>query len=237
MNAAQSGGMARILPTDEVNYLKDRFAEYLKQDPTLQDSWKIVNILIGANDLCISCNKLMKDAIVSAEKYKVNLNQTMANLQAHFPKTIVAITEMFKVSPIVEVSKKEKSCGLIHFVLPEECQCAFSYFSGPQNRAIMDATVDLYNKAVREIAEFWNSKNLDGFGISVLPSLMNADLASENSDFISSVDCFHPSQLAHEYMAIHLWNNLLREPKERTSDFNLDEPILCPTEDSHVHIG
>eukprot|EP01135_Chromosphaera_perkinsii_P012082 Nk52_evm20s2579 gene=Nk52_evmTU20s2579 len=235
LNAAQSGAMSYVLPTDEVPYLKKRFAEMTKKDPSLQNAWKVVNLLIGANDLCISCFDI-SDAITAASVYKKHVNQTIADLYESFPNTIVAITELFKVSQIVDVSAKKDVCKAIHAVFPAECQCAFSPINGKKKREAMDAIGDKYNEAVREIADFWNKKRLDGFGIAVLPSLMNADLTKENVDFISSVDCFHPSRLAHSYMALHTFNNLLRPAKERTSDFNLAEKIVCPTEESRFYV-
>eukprot|EP01135_Chromosphaera_perkinsii_P012123 Nk52_evm2s2587 gene=Nk52_evmTU2s2587 len=235
LNAAQSGAMSYALPTDEVPYLKKRFAEMTKRDPQLQDAWKVVHVLIGANDLCIACLDISK-AITAARVYKKRLNQTIADLHESFPNTIVAITEIFKVSQIVDISAKKEECIEIHANFTAECQCAFSPKNGKEKREAMDHIGDKYNEAIREIAHFWNKKRLDGFGIAVLPSFMNADLAKENVDFISSVDCFHPSRLAHSYMALHTFNNLLRPAHKRTSDFNLAEKFVCPTEESVFHV-
>ena len=239
LNGAQSGGMAAALPSykayGEVSYLEERYLEMLKEDPNLQSKWKLINVLIGANDMCLSCLDKYRD-VVSPKVYQENLNATVGEIYKVFPNTIVSLVEIFKVSEVFELGKKKFQCRLIHLATPFECKCAFAYFNGDVKRSEMDAIAKEYNEAIRNVAAYWNGKKSKTFGVTVVPMFKDAKLSDFNIDMVSSVDCFHPSQRTHGYMAIHLWNSLLTKPEERKSEFNLLDDIICPNENSKIYI-
>eukprot|EP01135_Chromosphaera_perkinsii_P012083 Nk52_evm21s2579 gene=Nk52_evmTU21s2579 len=235
MNAALTGGMCRILPSNEVPYLRARFEMYSNYHQ-LQDEWKIANILVGANDLCLACFDNGKH-FLSGDGYRHFLNETMAELHASFPKLLVAVTQIFNVSQIYTISQKSEEAMRFHRFFPVECQCAFDSLNGASFRKKMDERAVEYNKAIRQVGDYWNSLNIPDFGVAVLPTFTNAKLGDFEIDFISTVDYFHPSAKAHGFLATSLWSNLLRLPHERKTNFDLHDPLVCPTEDSLFHVG
>ena len=42
------------------------------------------------------------------------------------------------------------------------------------------------------------------------------------------LDCFHPSLLAHQNMAVGLWNNMITPSADKKTSFTFNEPIKCP---------
>eukprot|EP01135_Chromosphaera_perkinsii_P011477 Nk52_evm2s2415 gene=Nk52_evmTU2s2415 len=96
----------------------------------LQDAWKVVHVLICANDQCIACLDISK-AVTVARVYKERMNQTIADLHERFPNTIVDITDIFKATHIVDISAKKEAWQEIHANFTAQCQGAFS----PQKRA------------------------------------------------------------------------------------------------------
>ena len=43
------------------------------------------------------------------------------------------------------------------------------------------------------------------------------------------LDCFHPSLLAHQNMAVGLWNNMITPLADKKTNSSPNEPIKCPT--------
>jgi hypothetical protein len=58
LDAAQSGAMVSDLVSHEFDYL----LKMVKSNPKInfEEDWKVLSILIGANDLCASCTFLEK---------------------------------------------------------------------------------------------------------------------------------------------------------------------------------
>ena len=66
LNSAQSGAMVSDLVTHELDYL----IKMLKANPDINfdEDWKVLSILIGANDLCASCTFLDKNYLDPGRK-------------------------------------------------------------------------------------------------------------------------------------------------------------------------
>jgi hypothetical protein len=58
--------------------------------------------------------------------------------------------------------------------------------------------------------------------------------------FLNGLDCFHPSTVGHELLAIGLWDSMLCiDDRENRCGihFDSDMPITCPTVDSVFYTG
>uniref|UniRef100_A0A0G4HHV4 Uncharacterized protein n=1 Tax=Chromera velia CCMP2878 TaxID=1169474 RepID=A0A0G4HHV4_9ALVE len=223
LNSAQTGAMVNNLE-EQVNYLieqskKPEYREALK-------GWKIINILIGFNDLCFSC--ILKGT--SPEDYKQYLTDVLMRLRKAFPKSLINLVELFRVSQVYSLSRKSSFCKNIHRIFPVECVCAFLPRSfGDKFRDGMDKTVIRYNRVLREVAAEFQEE--DDFAVNVNPALQKMDLDVFDTSFLSHLDCFHPSTMAYQYMAVYVWNAMIsREAHE--SEFDPNVEILCADENT-----
>jgi phospholipase B1 len=71
----------------------------------------------------------------------------------------------------------------------------------------MDSLGESYDDAVKRMVTAWNDEEDEGFGVSWQSGLM-VDLANWPIEALSPMDCFHPSEKAHQRVAAGLWNRL-----------------------------
>ncbi|RUS17340.1 hypothetical protein BC937DRAFT_90104 [Endogone sp. FLAS-F59071] len=67
----------------------------------------------------------------------------------------------------------------------------------------MDQHTDDYNARLLGIRDDYAAANYTDFG--VIYQSANLDVASMPVEFFSNIDCFHPSLLAHTFVAKQLW--------------------------------
>ena len=121
LNAAQSGAWAQNLP-DQATWL----IAQIKQNPKIDwnNDWKLITVLIGANNLCASCVSWMNPWDTAAE-FEASLDTTFATL-ATIPRVFVNVVQIFNLSSVYEVSKGSPYCKTVHQDFPLECECDFS---------------------------------------------------------------------------------------------------------------
>jgi len=222
-NSAQSGSTALNL-IHQINYLKSQF------NYSDIDKWKLITLFIGANDLCGICN----DKNFQPTLFKKNLKLALQYLKSNFPKSFVNLPLIFNVSHVYELSKKTKYCTDIHRIIPSECSCAFDKKNGDKNRKIMDSDTKIYQKIMYDVAHEINTDVYDNFTIVIQPMFAMTNISKLTIDFLSTLDCFHPSLLAHQSMAISLWNNMFRHPLDKKA--LVEYPNLeCPGNDSILY--
>jgi len=73
------------------------------------------------------------------------------------------------------------------------------------------------------------------FTVIIQPFGRNTMIQDQPTDLLSTLDCFHPSLIAHEGMAIALWNNLITPSANKKTYLNLTDTPLCPTEDTLLY--
>jgi phospholipase B1 len=103
----------------------------------------------------------------------------------------------------------------------------------------MDLLATAYNQRLRQIVLDYQKTSGSDFAVVLEPGFENTEIRQWPVEMLSTLDCFHPSVLAHELMAEMLWNNLQRELKDKTTRVEPGMPkgVLCPTEDSRVWTG
>ena len=234
LNAAMSGAMMYDFvngPGNQVDYLVKQLHD--KEDIIdIEQDWKLLSILVGANDMCVECEDIPIEpsSIADYEKY---FRITLQTLQAKVPRLLVNVGQMFNVSQIYKLSLRAKSCENIHRLLPEECLCAFKHGEeGDKHRRVMDQTAVAYNRALEKVAaEFPRS---DSFAVVTQPAMRDGNLSTFPLSFISTLDCFHPSLEAHQMMAKAMWNGLWTPRANKTSTFEYLVPFVCPTSESII---
>jgi phospholipase B1 len=229
-NGAQSGAMVENLPTHEFDYLHKQVTENKKIN--MAEDWKLLTLLIGANDLCASCT-FAKPFLDPAE-YEKHLMTTLTKVHEKFPRTFVQIVEMFNISQVYNLSLKSNACKDIHRAAFIECDCLFQPL-GAKSRAEMDRYAQDFNARSRKVAAHFQGLNDPQFTVVTQPFGRDTSVASFPIEALSTLDCFHPSALAHEAMAINLWNSMLTPAAKKSTVTQLDAVPMCPTADTLIY--
>ncbi|KNC96197.1 uncharacterized protein SPPG_08351 [Spizellomyces punctatus DAOM BR117] len=232
-NVAQSGAMVENLDA-ELDLLITQVKANKNVD--IQNDWKFLNILIGANDMCQAC-----PGSLTGDKYEQSMRAIIEKLRANFPRLIVHIQTIFKVSQVWDITKDIPYCKTIRaFGLSMVCPCGFlggDTFIGVGGRQMMDNAADTWNARLMKIAADYKGKYND-FAVVVDPATGGTPVKSFGQDFISNIDCFHPSVNAHQFIAKSVWNNLFlpSNKKATTYDTKRETSIYCPTEADRIQV-
>ena len=194
---------------------------------SLKNDWKIVNIWIGANDLCEVCKDMQPDAPHGAIYFANLLNQTLTMIHANIPKTFVNLIPFFGLGQIYNLTRPYIWCDTVHSVF-SECACMFS--QEEIDRQNMDLVGTQYNTKMKDLSAWWNSQGISDFAVVVQPG--NIGFKVPDISFVSTLDCFHPSLEAHEMLGVGLWNQMLQPMSQKTSPWVLPQTPVCPVNDA-----
>lgn len=142
----------------------------LKQNTTLlNNEWKALNLLIGANDACPYCYYLFDRPTVqeAGDIFEKNVEAVIAKVQANIPKVFFNILPLFNLSGVYNLSIKSDYCAYLHDVIPFECICAFD--SDWENRLYLDNVVTEYANRVIKLSKKWKAKKLPDFTVEYQP--------------------------------------------------------------------
>lgn len=230
-NSAQSGAMVGDLVTHELDYLVKRVKE--NKQVNMKEDWKLLTLLIGANDLCASCT--LAKGFLNPDDFEKHLMKVLTNVRSELPRTLVQIVEMFNLSQVYNLSMKSNVCKDIHRVGFIECECIFRP-DGAKLRAEVDEHVQLYNARSRKVATHFQSLNDPQFTVITQPFARDTALATFPIEAISTLDCFHPSLTTHQAMAISLWNNMITPSAKKSTKLDLNEKPICPTPATRIYV-
>ncbi|WWC67286.1 uncharacterized protein I206_101194 [Kwoniella pini CBS 10737] len=241
LNAAISGSLSAGLLSQVKDYLIPRMIEFEVKD----DDWKYVNLGIGANDVCAFCltpNSTIFPSSGTPKQFARNIQKAVNELRIHVPNLIVNIIGLMRVSDIYELTLKDPYCqtpGLPFPHLALECNCALLPGpAGDYTRQRMDEQGKAYDEAVLEIIKGWEEENDPSFAAIWQPGTA-VDLANYPIEALSKIDCFHPSELSHQRVAVGLWNRLTLSLDDKYKPIPWEEEpmIRCLEEDDRIRIG
>eukprot|EP01114_Cavostelium_apophysatum_P004777 TRINITY_DN1513_c0_g1_i1.p1 TRINITY_DN1513_c0_g1~~TRINITY_DN1513_c0_g1_i1.p1 ORF type:complete len:355 (+),score=51.54 TRINITY_DN1513_c0_g1_i1:90-1154(+) len=227
LNGAQSGAYTQNLP-DQVDYLVAQLKNNSNVD--FDNDWKVLTILIGANNLCMSCFSEL-GVLESAQVYEDWLVKTLTKIDTEIPRVFVNIVDIFNISLVYTIAANSTYCTDIHRVLVIECVCAFDPFYGADNRAKMDAMSQAYNNRTAKVVS--QLKKQDDFAVVIQPQLRNGHIP--NIEWLSTLDCFHPSLTGHEGLAVALWNNMLTPVAKKKTFLNPEDVPICPDNSTKLY--
>jgi len=230
LDAAQSGAMVDDLVTHELDYL----LKQLNANPNISmaNDWKLLTILIGANDLCASCTYAGK--YLDPDEFEAHLSKVLEGVRLNIPRVFVQLIEFFNLSQVYDLSLKTPVCAEIHRDLFIECDCIFSPKANT-TRQLVDEYSQEFNARSRALAAYYQALNYPDFTVVAQPFGRDAMVRNMPTDLLSTLDCFHPSLIAHQGMAIALWNNMLTPAAQKKTYFNLTDTPICPTPDTLIY--
>jgi phospholipase B1 len=224
LNAAQSGARVDDLAIHELDYLLSQ----LKANPNIDmdNDWKVLTILIGANDMCAVCGASQPYAVPA--NFETDLIAVLERVRTYVPRVFVNLVQMFNLSGIYTLGLQSSYCTELHKDLALECHCIFGT-NGTLTRPISDTITQVVNEKMMNIQQIYKVLNDTDFAVVVQPFGRDTNVALFPLDYLSTLDCFHPSLPAHQALGIALWNNMLTPAatKKTFADFK-DKPI-CPS--------
>jgi len=229
-NAAKSGAMVVDMVSKQVAYLITQ----VNVDPNVnvQTDWKVLTIMIGANDLCASCTFNLP--YLSPDDYQNNLMATLERVRTSLPRTFVNLVGGFNVSQAYDLSLETNRCHNISRPWFIECDCIFQ----PENgfiRETIDAAVAEFNARAQIVASYYQRKAYDNFAVVFQPFATNTYISELPTTFLSHLDCFHPSKTGMQAMAVALWNNMLTPSISKQTNLVMTDAPICPTPDTLLY--
>ncbi|KAI9318206.1 hypothetical protein BX666DRAFT_2105389 [Dichotomocladium elegans] len=245
-NGALSGALAMNL---------DQELDYALGGENYNNDWKMITIQIGSNDQCASCNPLLSGE-VTADKYGTYVEAAVARIKAEVPKVLVNILGVFPVAPVYDISQGEEYCrpflGLKNALLNRvECMCFTSgsasdreamtaLASGKLKQCILtlDSEPKSYNDKLKGIYEKYSAEQNSTFAVTFSPA--NFNIADFSIDLLSNVDCFHPAEKTHQWVAKVAWNYLFLSQANKPStnvNYDANQQIYCPSETDRIQIN
>ncbi|KAJ3286672.1 hypothetical protein HK104_008918 [Borealophlyctis nickersoniae] len=242
LNAAQSAALVMNLDGQV-----DRVVARMKQTKGLDYNrdWKLMNIFIGSNDACLGC--LDGISMPNPDQYEQMMRALFTKIRKQVPRVVVNVMQQFNVSQVWDLTHTDPWCASLRGIgLAFECSCAFLPGpQGPTTRKSMDTLTQNYNvRLLKLAAEFRadaaTSPDGDSFALVVDPAFRAIAVSEWPLDYLSDVDCFHPSVKAHEAMAISVWNNLFRNSTTKQVGVSPGDPLVrhvyCPTPESRIQV-
>jgi len=109
LNAAQSGAWIQNI-LHQIQSLK----KMLKKNPRIdvQNDWKVLTLLIGANNLCDSCDESF-NIYDSAAAFEKNLRGIVKELQT-IPRLFVNLVGIFNISGVYTIALNNTYCRYMH---------------------------------------------------------------------------------------------------------------------------
>jgi hypothetical protein len=203
----------------------------IQNDPNIdfENDWKLVSILIGANDLCQYCSNFQNRWNSRPQAYINDVKAALDILYDSLPRTMVNLVSVFHVELLRQTHKQSLFCLLTHSI---ECPCITNRNFNAQQ---METLVRSYQNLTRGIEASGTYDLREDFTVVVQPYLEDAHLpftqGGENVDLaFFAPDCFHWSQIGHSVCARGLWNSMFQPVGSKTRDFNPNklQPLKCP---------
>ncbi|KAG0245212.1 hypothetical protein BGW41_002681 [Actinomortierella wolfii] len=243
LNTAVSGAIVQHLPA-QVDRLRSQFSRGGAYHH-YRNSWKLVTLFIGANNLCAACNddnvnkQFYGDTEVAHPSvFREALLATLRDLKpAVGGKAFVNLVGVFDVTLVYDQSRGYPYCEMLLDVVPIPiCSCASG---NDEHRKKAGQLVREYNMVMQEVADEINrTEGRDGqFGVVYQPGLteFKRGAAGYGQGFLSGLDCFHPNRCANQLMAISLWNNMFSPVGDKDTPTDPENAyIYCPRPNDYL---
>jgi len=214
-NVAISGALSNLTSKMWYNLLLEWDANNCYND------WKLLTVMIGANDICEYCNMGYNNTIYN---YMTNLESLFVDIIESSKKIFVNVVSVFDVSLTKDWQTKE--CEFIHYLI-NECPCILGRDKRDDAHDVVkmlykDINVELY-LLVKKINVFAKDRDIK----FVIQPIIE-DFKIYNFSYLSSFDCFHPSEFAHKCMGTILWNNMFLPEDKKLKNMPYMLPLYEP---------
>ena len=220
LNAAQSGAVVQDMES-QVDYLEAAIKR-MGHRADMENDWKVLTLWVGGNNICSVCLGKPED---SPAAFETALDRALQRLRQRIPRVFVNLIPYGPMSRLKLLGQQNPMCSLVH-AFANECPCAFRARNQTDVTA-MDNAVVAYNRVLHALAKKYDRLRDPQFAVVVQPFMQEAHIP--DATFLSSLDCFHPSLLAHETMAVHLWNSMFAPHARKTQTLIPNWKPVCPS--------
>jgi len=218
-NVAISGALSnRVIFMWEELYFK--WVQY-----NCTNKWKVLTIMIGANDICAYCINGYNKTIAS---YMDNIGQLLDNIYEDSQKIFINYVSLFDVGMVLDWQNPK--CDIVHLLI-NECPCILGRNRQKNVRSkVIQLFQDMNKKLYPYIASLAGKR--DDIIVKIQPILENFKIY--NSSYLSKLDCFHPSSFSDKVMATILWNNMFLPSEKKLKNMEYLLPLYEPTEEDYL---
>lgn len=228
LNAAQSGARAGNL-VHQASFLVEQAKTTLEPEET---GWHVATVLIGANEVCNVCTMsedVRADLVV---RHEADLRQALEVLREGIPRLIVNLVAIFNFEEVLDIGRDDPYCRHRRLVSHLECMCALENDENTEsNHRTMREYADIFRGISANITADYHDEDFDTFAVTLHKFGYGTNLSAFPVEFVSSLDCFHPSIIAHQSFATALWNSMLTPFESRSDQITHDETPMCPGAD------
>jgi len=218
LNLAVSGAWAGDAPGQA-----DTLVTAIQQVSGWEDKWKLITVQLFGNDICVaSCGEGGADyeGDATPDGYKSNMKTALTILKSALPKTLIVFTAPYDPTKIADITNKHFGC---QFLFPTLCPC----LSDSSRAGLVDLRTQYQEKLVELAAEMRSEQ----FGVEVIPAMVNlypeASSGGPDPAFLAP-DCYHQNAELHSMIGKNIWNNLVENSDQRTSNYGEDLELVCP---------
>jgi len=226
LNLAVSGAWAGDAPSQA-----ETIVTAIQEVSGWEDKWKLIVIQLGGNDICVaSCGAGGADYAgdASADGWKRNMEAALTILKDSLPKTLVVFTSPYDPTKIADIANKPFQCRLLFSVM---CPCL-----NAESRPGLEQLRDEYEEKLVELSAEMRSEQ---FGVEVIPAMENlypvSPAGGPDMEYLAP-DCYHFNDKLHSMVGKNIWNNLVEDPAERSSNYGDDLAIVCPTRGQYLSV-
>lgn len=244
LNAALSGGVSGDWKL-EVQHLTDLvkgkgfgiaglggFPKWsLDQQEHYKNSWKVLTIFLGLNDVLTTLDACSDDASkrnAIVTKFRENMvalfDHLVADEDGVFSKLYVNVGTLFSTSYLGLRNSEQGWCEITGgSFLQSEFPCMRNGGDILAKGKLVDAVTAKMNDVLVDLAAEYDLKRPD-FGINLVQTQANQQIT--HRDLRSGLDCFHPTAKAHRILGTALWNAMLEPSLPQPLD-TLDNIPAC----------
>lgn len=206
----------------QTQLLVQRMREQLTAEQ-FQQSWKLVTIFIGNNDVCDFCESKFQGKI-SPALYRQRMQESLDYLHENLPKTFVNLVTLLDTA-LVSNLNKGLVCTTLHFFT---CRCA-AFAKDP---AAVERFNDEFQSELYDLVDSGRYDNNNNFTVVIQPFFEETNLPTKNDGSIDfsyfAPDCFHFSGKGHAATALALWNSMFEVVGQKKRFWIVGEPFECP---------
>ncbi|XP_043268871.1 phospholipase B1, membrane-associated-like isoform X2 [Venturia canescens] len=225
-NVAEIAAMSRDLP-----YMAENLIRRIQYHPDvdMKKSWKLIGILIGANDFCSDMCWTTSGPWSILNNHKNDLIETLRTLKEKLPRTLVSIIPPPNLIVLAELHEKSLQCKITTDI---ECSCLLGLHWRPLKKEFSDI-MNAWQRIDEEVANYPEFQT-EEFAVVAQPFATNLSFPMKPDGtaewrYLSS-DCFHLSQIANARASIAIWKNMLEPVGRKTRDWSDNDTLACPTE-------
>ncbi|KAL7751504.1 hypothetical protein RI367_002966 [Sorochytrium milnesiophthora] len=229
LDRAVSGSIVQDLPRQTHELLKLLTRRAYK--PRREYSWKLVNLFVGANNVCRICQAEPGEGVAAPSAFEAGLRDTLSILQDGTDRVLVNLIGLFNISTVYDVAMENSYCTAI-FERFGLCPCISH---SPEIRQAMDKLAVRYNGIMQRVAHEFDGNPL--FKVNFQPGLVDVDIPQFGQEYLSKLDCFHPNLCANQAMSVGLWANMIQEEGKKTTRFDpYNLTWTCPSpQNMYIH--